>query len=154
MINPPDVGVVICAELPGIGSTLRMALRGMGFRRTAIAADTRQVLDGFAAAEPNVAVVFLSSGEESDPGLQMLKFLRRSTTSPDRRIPVVAVSPQRDITTIKAAANNGAHEYVLFPASGEALLKKIEAALGSNRPFIDTTEYVGPQQRTAPPPKS
>lgn len=151
MINPADVGVVIGAHLPGVATALRMALRGTGFRRTAIAADLRQVLDAFAAAEPQVAVVYLASGEDADPGMQMLKFLRRSSTSPDRKIPVVAVSPQRDIPTIRAATNNGAHEYVLFPASGEALLKKIEAAVGSKRPFVDTAEYVGPQQRTPPP---
>lgn len=151
MINPADVGVVIGAHLPGVATALRMALRGMGFRRTAIAADLREVPDAFASAEPQVAIVYLASGEESDPGLQMLKFLRRASTSPDRRIPVVAVSPQRDIATIKAAANNGAHEYVLFPASGEALLKKIDAAIGSKRPFVDTAEYVGPQQRTPSP---
>lgn len=149
MINPANVGVVICSHLPGIGTTLRMALRGMGFRRTAIAADSRNLIDGFATAEPQVALVYVQSAEDSDPGLQMLKFMRRSNDCPDRRIPVVAVSPARDIPTIKAVVNGGAHEYLLFPASGEALLKKIEAAVSSTRLFIDTPEYVGPQQRPA-----
>ena len=149
MINPSDVGVVVGSHLPGIGGTVRMALRGVGFRRIAAVVDQRGLLDGFAAAEPRVAVIYVESGQESDPGLQMLKFLRRSETSPDRRIPVVALSPSRDIATIRAVMNGGVHEYLLFPASGEALLKKIEAAMSTTRGFVDTPDYVGPQQRTA-----
>lgn len=151
MPNPADIGVLICAHLTGIGSTLRMALRGMGVRRTGLATDARQVLDGFAAVAPDVVIVYVDTASADDPGLQMLKFLRRSDQSPRRSIPVIAVSQQRDMATLRAVINGGAHEYLLFPASGEQLMKKIEAAIGSSRPFIDTVEYVGPQQRTAPP---
>jgi hypothetical protein len=36
---------------------------------------------------------------------------------------------------------------VVFPASGDALLKKITAARQSSRPFIEQPDYVGPCRR-------
>jgi DNA-binding NarL/FixJ family response regulator len=95
-------------------------------------------------------MIYIDSASEDDPGMQMLKFARRSATSPDRAIPVVVVSQGRDMATIQAVGNAGAHEYALFPASGEQLKKKVHAAHTSNRPFVDTPDYVGPERK--PPP--
>lgn len=144
-----DVSVLIFAHVQGHAQTLRMALRGMGVRATFMATGINQVLEGFIAAEPQVALIYVDSGDEKDPGLQMLTFIRRSKQSPNRKIPVVVVSQARDMVTIQAAGNAGAHEYVLYPVAGDALLKKIHAARTSTRAFVDTADYVGPD-RTLP----
>ena len=57
------------------------------------------------------------------------------------------MSQRRDLPTINAVMNAGAHEYVLFPASGDVLLKRISAACQSTRPFIETADYVGPERK-------
>ena len=51
-------------------------------------------------------------------------------------MPIIACSPRRDLATVHAVINAGGHEYVLFPASGDALLKKIIAARTANRAFV------------------
>lgn len=146
MSNAADVNVLIFSHVQGHAQTMRMALRGMGVRVTFMATDTSQMLEGFTAAEPHVAVIYVDSGAEADPGLQMLNFIRRSPQSPDRKIPVVVVSQARDMVTIQAVGNAGAHEYVLYPVAGDTLLKKIHAARTSTRAFIDTPDYVGPER--------
>lgn len=145
-----DVGVVIGTPLPGIGQTLRMALRGAGVRNLQLATNTAQLVDAFNPVPPNVVMIYIDSAAHDDPGMQVLHFARRSATSPDRTIPIVVISQGRDISTIQAVANAGAHEYALFPASGEQLLKKVLAAHTSTRPFVDTPDYVGPERK--PPP--
>lgn len=147
MDKPSDVNVVICAENRGIAQTLRMALRGVGVRMVHLAADVGQIVEGFSNTETHVAIVYLDTAAASDAGMKMLHFLRRSETSPNRKVPVVAVSQQRDITTIQAVSAAGAHEYVLFPVAGDMLLKKVHAARMSKRPFIDTADYVGPERK-------
>jgi hypothetical protein len=57
------------------------------------------------------------------------------------------VSPRRDLATINAVINGGGHEYVLFPASGDVLMKKIGAACTTTRPFIETGAYFGPARK-------
>lgn len=150
MSKTPEVSVVISTHLPGIGQTLRMALRGVGVRNVQLVNRTTQLAEAFGSTTPDVLMIYIDSAAENDPGMQLLHFARRSTSSPDRTIPVVVVSQSRDMATIQAVANAGAHEYALFPASGDQLLKKVLAAHTSNRPFIDTPDYVGPE-RKAPP---
>ena len=149
MAKPTDVNVLIFAHVHGHAQTLRMALRGMGVRVTFMATGIHQVLEGFSAAEPHVAVIYVDSGDEKDPGMQMLNFIRKSKESPNRTIPIVVVSQARDMVTIQAVGNAGAHEYVIYPVAGDALLKKIHAARTSTRAFIDTPDYVGPDRAPA-----
>jgi DNA-binding NtrC family response regulator len=146
-----DVNVIIFASVRGVAETLRMALRGTGVRTVFLASHVNQMLEGFSGADPHVAMIYVESAAADDPGMQMLTFIRRSDASPNRAIPVVVVSQQRDMTTFRGAIDAGAHEYVLFPVAGDALLKKVDAARNSNRPFIDTPEYVGPERRVLPP---
>jgi two-component system, chemotaxis family, chemotaxis protein CheY len=147
MKNPTDITVLISAQNVSIARTLRMALRGLGLRSIPLAADIEQTVAAFAVAEPDAVIVYVDGPSPTDDGLTTLRFLRRSEQSPAKQIPIVAVSPQRDLPTINAVIEGGAHEYVLFPASGDNLLKKITAARTSTRPFLDTPEYVGPERR-------
>lgn len=147
MMKPEDLSVLISCSVPGIARTLRMALRGMGVRRIFLATNGEQLAEGFAVADPRVLFVYVDSASENDHGLATLHYVRRSPDSPMPKIPVVAVSQRRDLPTINAVMNAGAHEYVLFPASGDVLIKRIQAACISTRPFIETPEYVGPERK-------
>lgn len=147
MTSPTDASVVVCTNIVGIARTLRMALRGMGVRNVVLTNDITQLVDGFAVAEPHCVIVYVDSDDPEDDGLQTLNFIRWSEDSPHPRIPVIAVSPRRDIPTINAVINGGAHEYVLFPASGEVLLRKITAARATTRPWIEKPDFFGPERR-------
>jgi DNA-binding NarL/FixJ family response regulator len=146
MNNPADVSILIFSANTGVARTLRMALRGMGARAIQLAADETQLFEGFAAMDTNAVLVYVD-GLENDPGIDMIRFLRTSPRTPNPRMPIVAASPRRDLGTVSAVINAGGNEYVLFPASGDALLKKITAARTTNRPFIETPTYVGPCRR-------
>lgn len=145
-----EVSVLIGTHVPGIGQTLRMALRGAAVRNLQLTTNTTQLVDAFNPAPPDVLMIYINSAAHDDLGMQMLRFARRSATSPDRTIPVVVVSQGRDMATIQAVGNAGTHEYALFPASGEQLLKNVLAAHTSNRPFVDTPNYVGPERKVPP----
>jgi len=146
MTNPADVSILIFSTNVGVARTLRMALRGMGARSIQLAADEAQLFEGFAAADTNAVLVYVDA-PENDAGVDMIRFLRTSPRSPNIRMPIVAASPRRDLATVNAVINAGGSEYVLFPASGDALLKKITAARFSTRPFIEHSSYVGPCRR-------
>jgi DNA-binding NarL/FixJ family response regulator len=146
MNDPADVSILIFSANAGVARTLRMALRGMGTRAIQLAADEAQLFEGFAAMDTGAVLVYVD-GPENDPGVEMIRFLRTSPRSPNVRMPIVAASPRRDLGTVSAVINAGGNEYVLFPASGDALLKKITAARFSTRPFIEQPNYVGPCRR-------
>jgi DNA-binding NarL/FixJ family response regulator len=147
MDNPTDISVLVSTGVVGIARTLRMALRGMGVRSVVLAANHAQLLEGFTTAELRCVVLYVDGADPSDEGLKTLEFIRRSQKSPLPRIPVVVVSPRRDLATINAVINGGAHEYVLFPTSGDVLLKKITAARTTTRIWLDRPDYFGPERR-------
>jgi len=146
MSDPTDVSVVVCTHFAGIGRTVRMALRGMNVRNVVLATNKEQLLEAFENTEPHCLVFYVDSDDAADEGLQFLNFIRRDPSSLNPRIPVVVLSPRNDIPTINAAMNSGAHGYVLFPASGDLLLRKITAACTSRRPWIERPDYVGPER--------
>lgn len=146
MSNPADLNVIIVAKDGGVGRTVRMALRGAGVRGIQLATNQQQTLDLFATIEAHALIVYVEA-PEADEGLDLMRFMRRSPDSPDTRMPIVACSPRRDFATVNAVINAGGHEYVLFPVSGDALLKKIIAARQANRVFIEQPDYVGPDRR-------
>jgi two-component system, chemotaxis family, chemotaxis protein CheY len=146
MSAPADMNIIIVAKDGGVGRTVRMALRGAGVRSTHLVTDQQQMLSLFASFEPHALIVYVD-GPETDEGLDLMRFMRRSQDSPNTRIPIVACSPRRDLATVNAVMGAGGHEYVLFPVSGEALLRKIVAARQPNRAFVDQPDYVGPDRR-------
>lgn len=145
MRDSSDTNVVVCTHFMGIARTVRMALRGMDVRKVNLAASREQMLESFSAAEPDCVILYVDSDDADDEGLRLLNFVRRDPQSPHPRIPVIVISPRDDLPTITAAMNGGAHGYVLFPASGEALMRKIELARAS-RTWIDRPDYVGPER--------
>lgn len=147
MRDPTDASVVVCTHFMGIARTVRMALRGMNVRNVVLAGSQEQLLDAFTVAEPHCVILYVDTPDPADEGLELLRFIRRDANSPHPRIPVIVISPRRDIQTISAAMNGGAHGYALFPASGEVLLRKITAAWMMPRGWIDRPDYFGPERK-------
>jgi len=146
MKDPSGLSIIIVSVDGGIARTLRMALRGVNVRSITLASSQQQALEAFATVDPHALVIYVD-GPENDAGLEMMRYIRRSPQSPNPRIPVIAVSPRRELSTINAVINAGGHEYVLFPASGDTLVKKIMAAWQTTRPWIEQSDYVGPCRR-------
>lgn len=153
MSNPADLSVLIFSTNMSIARTMRMALRGMGVRAIHLASDEGGIFEGFSTTDPRAVIVYVD-GPENDAGLDIIRFLRRDDRSPNKQVPIVAASQRRDVETVKAVINAGGHEYVLFPASGDSLVKKILAARNSNKPWIETDDYVGPARKQDEPAKT
>lgn len=147
MLDPTDASVVVCTHFMGIARTVRMALRGMNVRNVTLAANHEQLLEAFENNEPDCLVLYVDSDEPEDEGLKYLNFIRRDPASPNHKIPVIVISPRRDLPTINAVMNSGAHGYALFPASGEVLLTKITAARITRRAWVERADYIGPERK-------
>jgi DNA-binding NtrC family response regulator len=147
MKDPTDASVIACTHFMGIARTVRMALRGMKVRDVKLAANQEQLLEAFQFAEPDCIVLYVDSDHPDDEGLRLLHFIRRDKRSPNRQIPIVVISPRRDLPTINAVMNGGAHEYALFPAAGEVLLRKVISACAAPRGWIERADYVGPERK-------
>ena len=146
MKKAEDLTVVIAAKTHGMAQLIRMSLRGMGIRSLHIVLNTKQATEVFQTSHPDVMVAVVEQAE-NDEGLDMIRFIRRWDKSPNPRIPIVAASQRAELAVVNAVINNGGNEFVVIPASADQLMKKVLSAVQSNRPFIDTPDYVGPERR-------
>jgi CheY-like chemotaxis protein len=152
MKKAEDLTVVIAAKTLGMAQLIRMSLRGMGVRAIHIVQSANQATEAFQHAHPDVMVAVVENAE-NDEGLNLIRFIRRWDKSPNKRIPIVAASPRAELPVVTAVINNGGNEFVVLPASADQLMKKIFSALQSNRPFVETADYVGPERRRRVDPK-
>ncbi|MBI1359490.1 MAG: response regulator [Alphaproteobacteria bacterium] len=141
-----DITAVIAAKSIGMAQPLRMALRGMGVRNIHVAVTPKQVVEAFQTSNPDVLIAIVQA-PEGDEGLSLIRFIRRWEKSPNPRIPIVAASARAEMPVVSAVLNAGGNEFLIVPASGDQLMKKITSAIQTNRPFIDGPTYVGPDRR-------
>ncbi len=141
-----DVSVLLFAADGAVGAMLRMALRGAGLRTILMVSSPEETVHVITDKDPDLMLVHVGL-DEADSGLRIVRFIRRWDGSPKPRIPIVAVSPRRDLTSVNAVLQAGVHEFTLFPASTEELQRKMMAAVQVEREFIVSEAYVGPSRR-------
>src|SRR5690606_33914732 len=131
MTRPEELRIVVFAGHPDPAAMLRMAVRGAGVRDVWVASSPEDTVRAFGEGKPDVFVVHIGA-DENDPGLRMIRFIRRWDGSPNPRIPIVAASSRRDVGVVDAVRNAGGHELVLLPAAGDELMRKITTAVQGN----------------------
>lgn len=146
MKKAEDLTVVIAAKTHGMAQLIRMSLRGMGVRAVHIVQTPKQTVEVFQTSHPDVLITVVENAE-NDEGLSLIRFIRRWDKSPNPRIPIVAASQRAELAVVSAVINNGGNEFVVLPASADQLMKKVLNAVQSNRPFVETPDYVGPERR-------
>lgn len=85
-------------------------------------------------------------------GLAMTRLIREAALTPDPRIPdpqvpIVLLSAHTSARAVETARRAGVSEVVTKPFTTAALIQRIEAAMAAPRPFVVSSQYVGPDRR-------
>lgn len=84
-------------------------------------------------------------------GVDFVKRLRQSPTSPNPYIPIIMFADTVEKIEIFKARDAGTNEIVLKPLSAEDLCKRIMDVIYHPRPFITSNGYKGPCRRRSKP---
>jgi CheY-like chemotaxis protein len=78
----------------------------------------------------------------------------RKQPPPLRFIPIIVMSGYTQLRTISAARDSGANLVVRKPVSPQMLFDRLSWVAGTQRPFIETDNFLGPDRRfhDIPPP--
>jgi len=82
-------------------------------------------------------------------GLMLLRWLRLHPTSPDRFVPVIAISGAAETDVVATARDLGATEIVGKPVSADTLASKLLSVVNHPRQFVLAPKYFGPDRRRA-----
>jgi len=103
--------------------------------------------DSAVHGQSNIDIIICDWMMEPVGGDMFLRWVRRSSDSPDRYIPFVAMSGVVDEKTIGAARDLGVTEFLAKPFSMNTVSKHLVSVIDRPRQFIFNGEYFGPDRR-------
>lgn len=91
-------------------------------------------------------LVLVDAGKAGD-GYELIYWLRRTNLQPNRYAPVLVLSGYTPKSQVEFARDAGSSFVVTKPISARTLLDRIFFVARANRPFIESSSYVGPDRR-------
>jgi DNA-binding response OmpR family regulator len=127
----------------------------LGFEVTAPLMFTKAEDALAALQQKDVDLILVEAEMPGMDGFAFTRALRRSTLETNRMAPVIITSGHAPVGKIVGARDCGANFFLLKPLDPRGLLKRIAWIAATERAFIETKGYVGPDrrsQRLGPPP--
>ena len=143
-LSPNLERVLIVDPYEGSARVAVDMLRALGAWRIEICEDSRRAYQLAGTFGPNLILTELD-GAGVD-GIGFTRALRRSGFN-CRRAPVIVASSQTSASSVTAARDAGAHEYLRKPFSALDLRRRVENVALKPRPWIEAVAYVGPDRR-------
>jgi CheY-like chemotaxis protein len=134
IVDPYEASAKTAAEL----------MRALGAWRVEVCDGSRRAYQLAESYDPHFVLT-----EFDGPGIDGIGFtraLRRSAFNCRRR-PVVVASAQARASSVSAARDSGAHEFLRKPFSAADLRRRVENVALKARPWIEAVGYVGPDRR-------
>ena len=136
--------VMVMDPIPASGRQCAELVKDMGARQVVTVQRTVKGLEALASLDPLLICIEMT-GEEFD-GVDLIRRLRRSTLS-CRKAPVIMITNEATVETIRAARDSGVHEFLRKPYSANDLFRRVENVVLKPRVWIDAQMYVGPDRR-------
>lgn len=130
-VNYAALRVLLVDDESFVRTMLKQILRALG------CTDVREAAEGAAALKeldlfvPDLVICDLNM--QPIDGLVFVQMLRNHRTAAVRDLPVIILTGQTDLATVKAAAERGIHAYLAKPVSLKALKARIESVLADPR---------------------
>ena len=142
-----DIRLFLCDPRVQVRSSLRMALNDAGMKNGNIweGGDLEAITDS--VSDPNGPdIVICDVTENTDDACQIFSAIRHNElrTNPFSCIIGVAWSPKQAL--VNKVMGSGADVLVAAPISPSLILDRIEALVHSRKPFVVTSDYIGPDR--------
>lgn len=125
-----------------------MALNDAGLRNGNIweGGDLESIMD--AVADPNGPdIVICDVTENTDDSCQVFSDIRHNELGTNPFICIIAVAWSPKQALVSKVVNSGADVLVAAPISPSLIFDRIDALVHSRKPFVVTSDYVGPDRR-------
>jgi DNA-binding response OmpR family regulator len=123
----------------------RTSLHSLGIRRVGVATALDALEDRLRMQAPDLLVVEVTGAESEVCAL--IQKVRQGTLGDNPFIVIVATTWRRDGTIIGQVVNSGADDLIARPVSTTVLGERIKALVERRKPFVITSDYIGPDRR-------
>jgi DNA-binding response OmpR family regulator len=144
-LNLRDVKTLIVDRDHFTASLVGQMLRGFGMEGPAILGTAAAARLYLKSAAPDLILVEAVLPDE--PSHELIAWIRHATPEPLRFVPIIVLSGYTQLSAVRAARDAGAHFVVKKPVSPKALFERIAWVARSERPFLETESFAGPDRR-------
>ena len=150
--NLGEARVVLAGSASALRDAVRSVLLELRFREIAVFETVDAVASHLALAPVDllIADVELANGDVCE----MVRAMRHGERAGDPFLPIVLMTWEPTSDTVRRVTDAGADALIALPMSRERLLDAIEGLISRRKPFVVTTDYIGPDRRTSPRPGS
>lgn len=136
--------VLVIDPQPASAKLVADLIKEMGGRHVSCLNRTVRGLEAVANIDPQL-ICIEASGHDFD-GVDLVHRLRRAQIAA-RKTPVIMITGEATLESIKQARDAGVHEFLRKPFTAKDLFRRVENVVLKPRLWIDAQMYVGPDRR-------
>ena len=143
-----DIRLFLCDPRVQVRSSVRMALNDAGMKNGNIweGGDLEAITDS--VSDPNGPdIVICDVTENTDDACQIFSAIRHNELGTNPFICIIGVAWSPKQALVNKVMGSGADVLVAAPISPSLILDRIEALVHSRKPFVVTSDYIGPDRR-------
>ena len=100
-----------------------------------------------ALREGDIDVVITEREMEPETGIQLVDYIRHSSESLDRLLPVIMLTARSESEYVTEARDKGVTEFLGKPFNVDSLYRRIASVIARPRAFVNAPQYFGPDRR-------
>lgn len=143
-IEPAVRRVIVVDPTPASARLMLDLMKNIGAREVLLEGDEARAFDLARDFEPGLMLM-----ERTGPSLDgenLARRIRRSSLG-CRRMPIIMVTAEATVSTIRGARDSGVHEFLRKPFAAADLFRRVENVALKPRPWVEAVGYVGPDRR-------
>jgi DNA-binding response OmpR family regulator len=146
--NRKDIQILIGISQTQLRSALQLGLREVGFESFRSVRDVDELENSMTAMVYDL--ILIDPKLEGGDSFDLIKRIRAGDVGHNAYLVIVMLSWSTDVGPIKAAINSGVDDVQVFPITPRKLISRAANFSSSRKPFIVTSDYIGPDRRSDP----
>jgi DNA-binding response OmpR family regulator len=142
-----DVRILYGDPTPGSRALYRQAMIGAGYSNLREFDTLEGFTDLVAVAQPDL--ILMDIGLPGGDVAQTVAELRHGRLGINPYLPVILTTWEAERSVVRRLVDSGADDLLVKPLSTKSLLDRLEAVAMSRKPFVVTSDYIGPDRRRA-----
>ena len=144
-INLSRINVLLCDPDHAYRSSIYGMLRGIEIENISQVANLTEVQQKMAISMPDLLIT-----ESNIPNGDVCKFihrLRHNNEDADPFLPIITLTAEPTPEIVRAIVNSGSDDLLTKPMSAAQLSERIIGIIQARKPFVVTSDYIGPTRR-------
>lgn len=138
--------ILLVSATQGSRSIIKTILMNMGFNNITLGHDFETLQQGMIDCPPDMLI--FDSGFSTKEVYQLVKEIRHNDYGQNPFLTVIALSNKPTQEVVSGVMQSGVDDLLIQPYSTGQFIERIEVLIEARKPFVVTSDYIGPDRRT------